>query len=182
MKELILEKASDLFFIKGYKATSLQTLAEELGIKPSSLYYYYPGGKEEIYIYVLKSRLKSYEDQVFLLSETHKNIESFLKHFAYWFVMQPTMNMALISQMDMPYLTSKGKQIVTKTVQESIFSPLNKIISQYSTEMKKIETMRIVGIYITLLNGMSLSIKQGYVSPDRLVDEFMEIMLRGVLK
>lgn len=182
MKELVLEKASDLFFSKGYKAASLQALADELGIKPASLYYYYPGGKEEIYISVLKARLQAYKDQTEALSRLHQSMESFLKNFAHWFVQQPSMNMALISQMDMPYLTPKGKQVVMKTVQDSIFLPLSQVLSQYSDQMKDIETMRVVGVYITLLNGMSLSIKQGYVSADRLVEEFMEIMLRGVLK
>lgn len=182
MKELVLEKASDLFFNKGYKASSLQALADELGIKPASLYYYFPGGKEEIYLNVLKGRLQSYRDQTLALSAEHKNIESFLKNFAYWFVSQPPMNMTLISQMDMPYLSTKGRQVLMKTVQDSIFLPLTQVFNQYSSQMKNIETMRVVGIYVTLLNGMSLSIKQGYVSADKLVDEFMEIMLRGVLK
>lgn len=182
MKELVLEKASDLFFSKGYKAASLQALADELGIKPASLYYYYPGGKEEIYISVLKARLQSYKDQTEALAKLNHSMETFLKKFAHWFVQQPSMNMALISQMDMPYLSPKGKQVVMKTVQDSIFLPLSQVLSQYSDQMKDIETMRVVGIYITLLNGMSLSVKQGYVSADRLVEEFMEIMLRGVLK
>lgn len=182
MKDLIIEKASTLFFSTGYKATSLQTLAEELGIKPASLYYYFPGGKEEIYIDVLNTRLKSYRDQIISMSEEHKNLESFLKHFAYWFVAQPTMNMSLISQMDMPHLSPKGKQMVTKAVQESIFVPLRDIVQGHALYLKKIETMRIIGIYITLLNGMSLSIKQDYVRQEHLVEDFLEIMLRGVLK
>lgn len=182
MKDLVLEKASDLFFSKGYKAASLQALADELGIKPASLYYYYPGGKEEIYISVLKAHLQAYKDKTASLAKLNQSMESFLKQFAHWFVLQPSMNMALISQMDMPYLSPKGKQVVMKMVQDSIFLPLAQVLSQYSDQMKNIDTMRVVGIYVTLLNGMNLSIKQGYVSADRLVEEFMEIMLRGVLK
>ncbi|MDD3022245.1 MAG: TetR/AcrR family transcriptional regulator [Alphaproteobacteria bacterium] len=182
MKNAILEKASDLFFSKGYKATSLQELAEGMGIKAASLYYYFPGGKEEIYIEVLKTRLTKYKEQIQKLADEHQSLEIFFKQYAHWFINQPVMNMSLISQMDMPHLTPYGSGIVMNTVRDSIFSPLQNVVRTHSVLIKDIDAMRIVGIYLTLLNGMSMSLKEGYVKPDKLVDEFMEVLLRGLLK
>lgn len=182
MKHAIIEKASELFFTKGYKATSLHEVAERMGIKAASLYYYFPGGKEELYLEVLTARLKSYKEQIQKLSSENQDLEPFLKQYAHWFINQPAMNMTLISQMDMPHLTPLGSKVVMNTVRESIFSPLQNVVRTHAVQIKDIDAMRIVGIYITLLNGMSTSLKEGYAKPDKMVEEFMEVLLRGVLK
>ena len=42
-KDRIFTTAVRLFFTKGYHGTSIRTLAKAVGIKESTLYYYYPG-------------------------------------------------------------------------------------------------------------------------------------------
>jgi len=48
-RDLILEKASTLFMDKGFSATTLEEIAEAVGIKRESLYYYYPGKYDLLY-------------------------------------------------------------------------------------------------------------------------------------
>jgi len=182
MKAQIITKAESLFFSTGFKATSLQDIADQLQIKPASLYYHFPGGKEEIYIEVLKNRLDKYREQVHSMREACPNLEGFLVLFARWYIEQPPMNMSLISQMDMPHLTPLGKKTVMQLVASSIFTPLRETLEQSSSELKNFEINRLVGIYISLLSGMSLAIKQGYTNPENLVEDFIEIMMRGILK
>ena len=64
MKLQILNAAETLFFTIGYKQTSLNSIAEANNMKPASLYYHFPGGKEEIYIEVLRQRLSNYKNQI----------------------------------------------------------------------------------------------------------------------
>lgn len=42
-RDLILREANRLFTEKGFEATSLEDIADAVGIKRESLYYYYPG-------------------------------------------------------------------------------------------------------------------------------------------
>lgn len=44
----IVETASRLFQLKGYPATGLNEILRESGAPKGSLYYYFPGGKEEL--------------------------------------------------------------------------------------------------------------------------------------
>ncbi|VAV90598.1 hypothetical protein MNBD_ALPHA02-1585 [hydrothermal vent metagenome] len=48
-RELILAQASQLFMEKGFAATSLEDIAEAVGIRRESLYYYYPGKYDLLY-------------------------------------------------------------------------------------------------------------------------------------
>jgi TetR/AcrR family transcriptional repressor of lmrAB and yxaGH operons len=47
-REKILTAASMLFQVKGYNATGLSEILKESGSPKGSLYYYFPGGKEEL--------------------------------------------------------------------------------------------------------------------------------------
>lgn len=48
-REMILEAANRLFTNKGFSATSLEDIAEAVGVKRESLYYYYPGKYDLLY-------------------------------------------------------------------------------------------------------------------------------------
>lgn len=47
-RELILQTAARLFQRQGYHATGLNQIVQESGAPKGSLYYYFPGGKEEL--------------------------------------------------------------------------------------------------------------------------------------
>ncbi|ELK48087.1 TetR/AcrR family transcriptional regulator [Halobacillus sp. ACCC02827] len=47
-KEIILNTSSNLFHIQGYNGTGLSQIIKESGAPRGSLYYHFPGGKEEI--------------------------------------------------------------------------------------------------------------------------------------
>lgn len=130
----------------------------------------------------MKARLEKYRMQVFEMKDSCQDVETFLRSFAYWFIQQPPMNMSLISQMDMPHLTPKAKGVVMQLVASSIFSPLREVLEGSNSQLKDFDLGRIIGIYISLLNGMSLALKQGYTSSEGLVDDCIEMMMRGILK
>ncbi|MEK5040461.1 TetR/AcrR family transcriptional regulator [Sporosarcina sp. FSL K6-3457] len=49
-KDILIEVASRLFRLRGYYGVGLNDIIEESGIPKGSLYYYFPGGKEELAI------------------------------------------------------------------------------------------------------------------------------------
>ncbi len=182
MKIEILQKAEALFFDKGFKAASLQELADTLNIKSASLYYHFPGGKEEIYVAVLKNRLDQYRLMIEKISHNNSNIEKFIREFSLWYIEQPAMNMDLIAKVDMPHLTAKSKQEIMALISLSLFRPLQTVFKDAAPELKNIDPMKLVGIYINLLNGMSYALTQGYVQKEDLVQDFLEVLLRGMTK
>lgn len=60
-KNLILEKALDLFANQGYFGTSMDDIAKAVGIKKASLYSHY-SGKESIFTAVFDGILEDYND------------------------------------------------------------------------------------------------------------------------
>jgi TetR/AcrR family transcriptional repressor of nem operon len=62
-EQCVLEKAMHLFWLKGYNATSMQDLVDELGISRSSLYDTY-GDKHSLFMQALKNYQANNHEQV----------------------------------------------------------------------------------------------------------------------
>jgi AcrR family transcriptional regulator len=60
----ILKAAEELFIAKGYKGVSMKDIAEEVRtspdahITPAALYYHFPGGKEELFVSMLRQSIE----------------------------------------------------------------------------------------------------------------------------
>ena len=63
--EEFLDRAVDLFRTYGYEGVSLSRLSEATGLEKASLYYRYPGGKEEIVMAVATRVVQGFEQHLF---------------------------------------------------------------------------------------------------------------------
>ena len=61
-RERVQATAERLFAERGYKAVTLRDIAQELGIRQASLYYHFPGGKEELYVTVTERGLQAHRE------------------------------------------------------------------------------------------------------------------------
>jgi AcrR family transcriptional regulator len=50
--------AQQLFAARGYTSVTLKDIADRLGIKQASLYYHFPGGKEDLFVEVMIHHLE----------------------------------------------------------------------------------------------------------------------------
>ena len=77
MKNAIKEISINLFYKKGYFATSISDIAREAGIQKSSIYYHY-SNKEEILFDILKTTMVDLDEN---LEKQIKEGESLLEEF-----------------------------------------------------------------------------------------------------
>lgn len=69
----ILEKAMHLFWQKGYHATSVQDLVDELGINRASMYQTF-GGKEELFLKALRAYMRDIGQRMVGIMETAETV------------------------------------------------------------------------------------------------------------
>ena len=63
--EALLAAALDLFRTYGFEGVSIKHLADATGLEKASLYYRFPGGKDEIAMAVAKDMVRWFEESVF---------------------------------------------------------------------------------------------------------------------
>jgi AcrR family transcriptional regulator len=60
----ILAVAGQLFLTKGFKGVSMKDIADEVQVTPAALYYYFPQGKQEIFVSVINQSIDNWSEQV----------------------------------------------------------------------------------------------------------------------
>ena len=73
-KERLLDVAERLFSSKGFAAVTLRDIAQALSLSHASLYYHFPGGKEELFIQVMKRNILRHGEALALRACTLINV------------------------------------------------------------------------------------------------------------
>jgi AcrR family transcriptional regulator len=181
VKSEIIQKAEELFFARGYHAVTLQQIAKELGIKPASLYYHFRDGKEEIYLQVIRSRVQTFKSALEAIAFREDDLEKILLEFGFWYLKQPSMNMSLIAEFDMPHLSARGRMIAMKNVGDFVFEPLKLLFLRNSRVLKRdFDPQQLVSTFNLLLYSTKTSAKMSGKSPHELIRYCVEVFLYGV--
>ncbi|GCE08622.1 TetR/AcrR family transcriptional regulator [Dictyobacter aurantiacus] len=61
----ILAVAERLFLAKGFKGVSMKDIADEVQVTAAALYYYFPGGKQELFISMVQQWINNWTRQTF---------------------------------------------------------------------------------------------------------------------
>lgn len=182
-KYRILDHSERLFFEKGLRGVALKEICEELKIKPASLYYHFPNGKEQIYVEVIRARMNSFRANIDSIGMRAKDLRSALIDFGNWYISQPKMNMVIIAELDMPELTPRSRKQVMEMVGDSVFEPLSQIILKFQSSIKpNLKTNLLVSTVTTLLFTIHTSVKMGQSNANDLVVYNIDLFLSGVSK
>ena len=101
----LLDAADKLFSHKGYAAVTLREIGAELGLTHASLYYHFPGGKEELFAEVTERNLRAHGRGLDAALEAAKpDLRAMLYGAAAWLLSQAPMDLIRMAESDMPSL------------------------------------------------------------------------------
>lgn len=179
-KEKILDIAESLFFSKGFQAVGLKEICDQLDIKPASLYYHFPAGKEEIYISVITRRMVSFKQSIEEIKSSSTCLREALISFGLWYVRQPKMNMTIIAEMDMPELSPRAQEKVMTEVGISVFATLASVFEKFDNEISKQKDKELlVASLTTLIFSIHTFQKMGKKEVEELVKYNVDLFLYG---
>src|SRR5437763_13209324 len=78
----ILDEAQALFSERGYVGTTVQQVANKLGITKAALYYHFPQGKEEIFVELMRRHLRRLHQGLQQASSSHRTAREQLEAMA----------------------------------------------------------------------------------------------------
>lgn len=181
-RQRVLDAAEDLFMQRGYNAIALRDIADALGIKQASLYYHFPGGKEELYVAVAERVFANHYAGVqdALKGET---LEEQLHAVAHWFSGQRQMSLLGMIHADLPALQPAHTGVVQTAALRGIFLPLSQAFAAAMTrgEIEKQNPHMLAGAFLSLLDGLAIAQMMGN-APDReqVAGHLIDIMLNGI--
>ena len=85
-KEIIAEKAIELFSLKGYTRTSIDNIAKASGYSKGHIYYHYKN-KEELFVYLAKDSMKNWHDKWEIAEKQYTNAtENYMEWLNLYFI------------------------------------------------------------------------------------------------
>jgi len=104
-RERILAAAEEFFSARGFASVTLRDIALPLGLKHSSLYHHFPGGKEELFFLVLERNiLRHGEGLTAAMAASDGSLRGKLRGVASWLLSQPPMDLLRMVKSDLKAL------------------------------------------------------------------------------
>lgn len=121
----ILDIADALFSARGYSAVRLRDIAQAVGMRHASLYYYAPGGKQQLFVEVMDRNLRRHQAGLEQALETAgPDLRAQLYAVADWLMSQPPLNLGRMGAADMLELEPNQAQHLMQLAYDAMRGPL----------------------------------------------------------
>ncbi len=181
-RDRVLNAAEHLFMLRGFAAVTLRDIAGEVGIKHASLYHHVPGGKEELFVEVIKRSLNRHRDGIrHAMEQAKPDIRSRLHAISDWFLSQSPMDLVRMTRSDIPALSSDASGRLEQMTYEAILRPIEGILrtahdaGEISVEQTGLVAGGIVGMVQSLFSVPDYALRPSRPQMGRdLIDAFID--------
>jgi len=183
--ERLLDAAEVLFMRKGYGATTLRDISTELGVTHASLYYHFPGGKEDLFVAVTERNVERHRlglQQSIGTAEFTLRVR--LTRVADWLLSQPPMDLIRMAENDMPALPQATARKLMEALHASILLPLT-VLFREAMDTGQVRARNDEGLLAGAFFGLMQSLHAtpgAYVQRSKMdmATELIGIILKGI--
>ena len=180
----VLDTAERLFGEHGFASVRLRQIADELSIKPASLYYYAPGGKQDLYCKVVERSMERHEQGMRqAVAKAGPELEARLNAIAEWVLSQPRMNLSRMMDSDMSELTNEAADRLRGRMYRAMFLPIIAVFEEARQrgEIEGPASPSLTGALIAMVQGVQfVREEQLGRSHMELVAELVTVLKRGL--
>lgn len=187
-RHLIIKRAESLFIEKGYKGVSMKEVAGALEVTPAALYYHFPGGKEDLFLDIVKNMFEEWTAGLAQAVEPGQNIREKLHLLTRYFVTRPSEQATMMMRdVHIQLKDEKKKQQVWehygKTYVQAITAIFQEAIDRGElTPHIPAHTLAVMyqGMNVSLLNySKFVGWRMNPVEVDRIAQSVVSVMLDG---
>ncbi|GAB1482912.1 hypothetical protein MASR2M78_17280 [Treponema sp.] len=184
-RDRLLNIAQDLFAEKGYVGTTLRDISSKLGITHASLYYHFPGGKEELYVEVTEQTiLKHGKGLAEFMQADGPSLRGKLRGAARWLLSSAPMDLMRMSASDMPALKEEAARHLMDLVYVHMIVQLRDVVAEAVDKGEigeETDSGLIGGAFLGLVESL-YSIPEFALTKKRIqmANELIDIILKGL--
>ena len=156
-RERLLSTAQQLFRQKGYQGISIRELAQAVNLREASLYYYAPGGKEQIYVDVMKRDLEHHRAGLTeAIGVAHPELHQQLLAAAEWFINQSPPPIFRLFETDVHFLSSENGEELLSLAYECLYAPLAYVFRNalIRGEIQAVDPILLASTFVSIMAGM----------------------------
>ena len=185
-RERVLNTAQQLFNQKGYQGVSIRELAQAVGLREASLYYYAPGGKEQLYVDVMERDLEQHRvGLTAAIGAAHPALRQQLLAAAGWFITQSAPPIFRLFETDVHFLSPENGEKLLSLAYECLYAPLAYVFRNalIRGEIKAVDPVLLASTFVSVMAGMGHTQQAGlYVgSGTEAAKQMVDILLLGLV-
>jgi AcrR family transcriptional regulator len=179
----ILDVAEMLFQERGYTAVAMRDIAEALGVRQASLYYYF-SNKEQLFVSVRERGFERHRVGLqAAFARADEELRSQLQAAADWFLSQPPIKFLGMMQSDMPSLSKEAEQHLSRVSFQSTFVPIMQIfvVAQANGKIRNVQPKLLTGFFLSVLESIPFVFKPGETATkEEMAKEMISVLLEGI--
>ena len=183
-RDLILDRAEQLFVEKGYRGVRLKNISDSVGIRQASLYYHFPRGKRELYVEVMRrSFIRKQAGLYEAIRNAGDNWREQLEAATRWLLAQTLYDYRRMVQSDLPEIAKEDADQLAREAYAALHLPIEEVFTHGSEQegLKLPQRGMMSGSFIAIVDGIQ-TIPEFALSRSRLelAKEMIEILVEGL--
>lgn len=176
----ILDAADTLFSQRGYADVTLRDIGRASGIHHSSLYYYAPGGKEQLYIDVMVRNLaRHHAGLTQALQTSDDDLRARLIAVGEWFLSQPVLDITRMLHSDVRGLPSEQISRLIAQVY-ALHQPIVALL-QNAAEVRFPDPDMAAFVFVSMVEGLhAVPAGQSNMPPTAALERLVDLLLFGL--
>jgi AcrR family transcriptional regulator len=176
-RDQALEVTEALLHQHGYLGVSLEVVAQRIGIRKASLYYHFPGGKEELMLEIAHRILKRDEEGFKRAIASSSTASGQLRAVARWMATGPGPT-ELVLQDSMRFMPEEHQASLTQSFFAKLYEPIRDVIvagvssKEFRAHDIELSTWSLLAI-LAEIHKMLPHTKTPATLPERLINFFI---------
>lgn len=183
-RERVLAAAEKQFSERGFAAVTLRDIAHDVGLNHASLYHHVPGGKEALYVEVMRRGLhKHHAGLQHAIAHAGDDWREQLRAAAHWLISQPALDITRMRLSDMPALQRAHAHQLSKEVYELLLQPIEQVFRKAEPQADRARAILLTGMFLFMAEGVhSAPVIGNRMSPAQMADQMVDVMVNGLGK
>jgi len=182
-RERVQAAAERLFAERGYKAVTLRDIAQELGIRQASLYYHFPGGKEELYVTVTERGLQAHREGLEqAITAAGASLEEGLRAVLLWLASHAPVDLARMLLADFPAISEEHRKRLTDLALDCLIRPIESMLQEARQrgEGRDVDTRFAALTILSTAEAMHAQARLNNAEATELVNSALPLLLSGL--
>lgn len=182
-RERLLDAADTLFSTRGFAAVTLRDVAKASSIHHTSIYYYMPGGKDQLYVEVMERNMRRHRagmEQA--IADAGADLREQLRAVARWLLSQPLMDFIRMSQSDVRAVDTPNAHALIGQVfslHEPLIQALRQALERGEIGFRGVEMAAYS--FVLLVEGLhAVPVEFRGSTLDSAIDEVVDLTLYGL--
>jgi AcrR family transcriptional regulator len=178
----VLSAAEAEFARRGFASTRLKDVADRLGVKQAALYYHAPGGKQDLYVAVLRTSMERHRAGVLAALGVDGDLATKLRALGHWFQSQPPIDLVRIARADLPELDASTAAELLRDAATVFQEPIAQALTDaiQSGEVRPIDVKLASSIVLTTFDALHGYPSAKGVDPETVIAGAVDLLVTGL--